>query len=151
MIAVALFVAACGGASDQDVQKAAQDNLAAQGITGVTVAVNDGVATLTGEVADVTVKNRAESAARVEGVTTVTNNITTRPLPQATPEAGDTVLQQRIEENLRKIGCTGATITVQSGVATISGTVPAAQFAECVKVVQESGALKLNNQLQRGN
>jgi hypothetical protein len=33
---------------------------------------------------------------------------------------------------------------------TLTGTVPEAKFAECVKVVNESGAGKLNNQLQKG-
>ncbi|MBA2380304.1 MAG: BON domain-containing protein [Blastocatellia bacterium] len=151
VIAAMFFIAACGGKSDSDVQKAAQDNLAAQGITGVNVAVADGVATLTGEVEDITVKNRAENASRVEGVTTVDNQITARPLPQATPEAGDAVLKQRIEENLRRIGCEGATIEITQGVVTISGTVPDARYAECIKVVQESGALKPINNLQRGS
>ena len=50
-LAVALFLSACGGKSDADLQKAASDKLAADKVAGVTVAVKDGVATLTGEVA----------------------------------------------------------------------------------------------------
>ena len=52
----------CGGKSDADLQKAASDKLAADKVAGVTVSVKDGVATLTGEVGDQTVKAKAEQA-----------------------------------------------------------------------------------------
>ncbi len=51
-VAIALVFSACGGTSDADLQKAVQDKLTADKVTGVTVAVKDGVATLSGEVAD---------------------------------------------------------------------------------------------------
>ena len=148
---VVALMAACGK-SDADVQKAVADKLAADNIQGVTVAVNDGVATLSGEVADITVKNRAAASAKsVEGVKSVTDNTTTRPLPTPQAAPADPMLQGKVDENLKKAGCTGATATVSGGTVTLTGTVPAAKFAECVKVVNESGAGKLNNQLQRGN
>jgi hyperosmotically inducible periplasmic protein len=148
-LAVVAFMAACGK-SDADVQKAVAAKLAADNVTGVTVAVNDGVATLTGEVADITVKNKAENSAKtVEGVKSVVNSTTTRPLPTPAPAPADPMLKGKVEENLRKAGCTGATITIAEGTVTLSGTVPEAKFAECVKVVNESGAGKLNNQLQK--
>jgi len=52
-LAVVAFLAACGK-SDADVQKAVAAKLAADNVTGVAVAVKDGVATLSGEVADIT-------------------------------------------------------------------------------------------------
>lgn len=150
-IAAAALMAACGK-SDADLQKDVAAKLAADNVTGVTVAVNDGVATLTGEVADITVKNRAAASARsVEGVKSVTDNITLRALPTPVPAPADPMLQGKVDENLKKAGCTGATATVAGGTVTLTGTVPAAKYAECVKVVNESGAGKLNNQLQRGN
>jgi len=148
-LAIALFIGACGK-SDADIQKAAADKLAADNVSGVTVAVNDGVATLTGEVADITVKNKAEQSAKVEGVKSVNNNITLRALPTPTPPVADPMLKGKVEESLRKAGCTGATVDISGGTVTLSGTVPDAKFAECIKVVNESGAGKLNNQLQRG-
>ena len=70
-IVAVLFLAACGK-SDADLQKAVAAKLAADGVTGVTATVKDGVATLTGEVADVTVKSKAEASAKsVEGVKSV--------------------------------------------------------------------------------
>ena len=149
-LAVVAFMAACGK-SDGDIQKAVAAKLAADNVTGVTVAVNDGVATLSGEVADITVKNKALASAKsVEGVKSVTDSTTLRPLPTPVPAPADPMLSGKVEENLKKAGCTGATVTVANGTVTLSGTVPEAKFAECVKVVNESGAGKLNNQLQKG-
>jgi osmotically-inducible protein OsmY len=149
-LAVVLIAAACGK-SDADLQKAVADKLAADSITGVTATVNDGVATLTGQVADITVKNKAAASAKsVEGIKSVTDNTTLRPLPTPVPAPADPMLKGKVEENLRKAGCTGATVTIADGTVTLSGTVPEAKFAECVKVVNESGAGKLNNQLQKG-
>lgn len=149
-LAIVLIAAACGK-SDADLQKAVVDKLAADKITGVTVTVNGGVATLTGEVADITVKNKAAASAKsVEGIKSVTDNTTLKPLPTPVPAPADPMLKGKVEENLKKAGCTGATVTIANGTVTLSGTVPEAKFAECVKVVNESGAGKLNNQLQKG-
>lgn len=150
-LAIVVLAAACGK-SDADLQKAVADKLAADNVTGVTATVNDGVATLTGQVADITVKNKAAASARsVEGIKSVTDNTTLRPLPTPVPAPADPMLKGKVEENLRKAGCTGATVTIADGTVTLSGTVPEAKFAECVKVVNESGAGRLNNQLQKGN
>src|ERR1043165_530506 len=88
-LAAAMMLAACGK-SDNDLQKAATDKLAADKVTGVTVAVKDGTATLTGEAADITVKTKAESSVKsVEGIKAVTNSITLKPLPPAPTPMGD--------------------------------------------------------------
>jgi hyperosmotically inducible protein len=150
VLAVAVMLSACGK-SDADLQKAVADKLAADGITGVTVAVNDGVATLTGEVADITVKNRAEASAKVEGIKSVNNQISLRALPTPSPAPADPMLRGKVEQALSKAGCTGVTPEVSGGTVILKGTVPAAKFAECVRVAQESGAMKVENQLQRGN
>jgi hyperosmotically inducible protein len=148
-LALSVFAAACGK-KDADIQKAVQDKLATDGITGVSASVHDGVATLTGEVADITVKNRAETAAKgVDGVKSVTDNITTRPLPTPTPPIADPALTGKVTENLKKAGCTGATVSVENGKVTIKGTVPEAKYAECIQVVNESGVGSIDNQLQK--
>lgn len=151
IIASAVFAAACGK-SDADLQKAVQDKLTADGVAGVTVAVNGGVATLTGEVADITVKNKAgDSAKAVEGIKSVTNNLTTKPLPVATPAAPDQTLTGKANENLKKAGCGTASVTVVDGKATLTGEAPSAKFAECVRIVQEAGITGFDNQLKRGS
>ncbi len=151
-LAVALFLSACGK-SDTDLQKAATDKLAADKITGVTVAVKDGVATLTGEVADAATKSKAELSAKVDGIKSVTNNITIK-LPPPPPPSPDMAIKTGIQDALTKAGCTGATVELNDGVATLNGTVPAAKFAECVKAGQEAGGKlnvkKVENMLQKG-
>lgn len=151
-IAAVLFLAACGK-SDADLQKAVQDKLTADGVSGVTVAVKDGVATLTGEVADVTVKNKAEASAKtVEGIKSVdVANLKMKPLPVATPAAADPALTGKINENLKKSGCTGASATVVGGKVTVMGEVPGAKYAECVQVIMQSGVTGIDNQLKKGS
>ncbi|HMS11089.1 MAG TPA: BON domain-containing protein [Pyrinomonadaceae bacterium] len=150
-IAAAMFLAACGK-SDADLQKAVQDKLTTDGVSGVTVAVNGGVATLTGEVADITVKNKAQaSAGAVEGIKSVTNNLTTKPIPVATPAASDPALTGKITEDLKKAGCTGASVAVVSGKVTVTGEVPSAKYAECVQVIMQSGITGIDNQLKKGS
>ena len=146
-----LLLTACGK-SDADVQKAVAAKLAADNISGVTVAVKDGVATLTGEVADITVKSKAEASAKtVEGVKSVdASGVRPKPLPTPVPAPADPMLKGKVEENLKKAGCTGATVETSGGTLTLSGTVPDAKFAECVKVASESGASKFENKLVRG-
>ena len=149
-LAIALMAGACGK-KDADIQKAVQDKLAADNVTGVTATVKDGVATLSGEVADITVKTKAENSAKtVDGVKSVTNNITLKPLPVATPAMADQALKGTVEEGLKKAGCTGANVTVSNGTVTLTGTVPADKFAQCVMVANQAGATKVENQLVKG-
>lgn len=150
-IVAVLFMSACGK-SDADLQKAVQDKLTADGVSGVTATVKDGVATLTGEVADITVKNKAEASAKaVEGIKSVANNTTTKPLPVATPAAADPALTGKINENLKKAGCTGATASVVNGKVTVTGEVPNAKYAECVQTIMQSGVTGIDNQLKKGS
>jgi len=148
-LAIVLLLGACGK-KDADLQKAAQDKLTADNVTGVTVTVKDGVATLTGQVKDITVKNKADASAKVDGIKSVNSQITLAPPPTPVPPPADPMLKGKVEESLKKAGCTGATVEIANGTVTLSGTVPEAKFAECVKVVNESGAGKLNNMLQKG-
>jgi osmotically-inducible protein OsmY len=148
-LAMTVLAAACGK-KDADIQKAVQDKLTADGVTGVTATVKDGVASLSGEVADVTVKSKAENSAKgVDGVKSVSNNITLKPLPTPTPPIADPALTGKVTENLKKAGCTGANISVQNGKVTLSGTVPADKYTECIQVVNQSGVGSIDNQLQK--
>ncbi len=150
-LAAVLFLSACGK-SDADLQKAATDKLAAENIMGVTVAVNDGNATLTGEVADVTVVSRAETSVKmVEGMKAVTNNLKTKPLPTPVPAAVDPMLKGKLDEALRKAGCTGVTIEAMGGTVTATGTVPGAKYVQCIQIINESGLGKLENKIVKGN
>lgn len=149
-IAAVMFMAACGK-SDADLQKAVQEKLTADKVTGVSIVVNGGVATLSGEVADITVKNKAAaSAGAVEGIKSVTNNVTVKPAPTPVPPPADPALTGKLNEELKKAGCEGITIAVANGTVTATGTVPDAKYVQCVQVINQSGLGKFENKLVRG-
>lgn len=149
LILIALsFALTCGGNSDSDVQKAIQGKLAEKNISGVTVTVKDGVATLEGETEEITVKNMAEaSALTVDGVRSVVNNITVTTRHSGEPSADDERLKAKIEEDLKRAGCIGVTVTVANSKVTIEGIVPNDKYVECLQVVNLSGASGIERNL----
>lgn len=148
-LAVALFLSACGK-SDADLTKAANDKLAADKVTGVTVAVKDGIATLTGEVADATVKSKAEASVKsVEGIKSVTNNCTMKPLPPPPPPSPDKMIEGTVNESLKKKGITGVTVSVSNGEVTLSGTVDKAKVPEVMMAANEAKPKKVINNLNK--
>ena len=144
-----LLLAACGK-SDSDLQKAASDKLSSDSISGVTVAVKDGTATLTGEVKDVTVKTKAEADVKgIEGIKTVNNNLTLIPLaPAPTPMGADKTMEGTINENLKKANVTGVTVSVSNGEVTLSGEIPKADLAKAMQAASSTNPKKVNNQLK---
>ena len=146
-----LLLAACGK-GDADLQKAASDKLTSDKITGVTVAVKDGTATLTGEVKDVTVKTKAEADVKgIDGIKTVNNNLTLIPLaPPPTPvgNGNDKTLQGTVEENLKKANVTGVTVAVVNGEVTLTGEVAKADLAKAMQAASAAHPTKVNNQLK---
>lgn len=150
-VAAALFLAACGGKSDADLKKAVEDKFKADNVAGITVAVKDGVAALTGEAADAAAKNKADTSAKsVEGIKSVdTKGITLKPLPTPVPPVADPTLKAKLDENLKKAGCT-VTVEVKDGTVTATGTVPDAKYGECVQIISQSGLGKLDNKIVKG-
>lgn len=149
-IFIVLLASACGK-SDADVQKAVSARLTADNISGVTVSVSDGVATLTGEVEDSSVLSKAEASAKaVDGVRSVdASGLKIRPV--AAPSADDQELTRTVEENLRKAGCSGARVNVENGIVTITGTVPDDKYAECLLVANVPDAIGFQNMLEQSN
>ncbi len=136
ILAIALFMSACGK-SDADLTKAANDKLAADQITGVTVAVKDGTATLTGEVEDVAAKSKAEvSVKAIEGIKSVdASKVSLKPLP---PVTEDKMIEGLVNESLRKKGITGITVTALNGEITLSGTVDKTKIVEVMMAAKEA-------------
>lgn len=151
MLAAAMVLAACGK-SDADIAKAVNDKLKADGVAGATATVASGVATLTGEVADAAAKKKGEDSAKaVEGVKSVVNSLTLKPVPVATPAAADPALKGKLDEVMKKMGVTGLTIEVVNGKATVKGTVPAAKYVQVVQAINEAGITGWENGLTKGN
>ncbi|MDH3493559.1 MAG: BON domain-containing protein [Acidobacteriota bacterium] len=150
-ISLVLFLGACGGASDTDLQSAADKALKAETTTsGVTVEVKEGVATIKGDVADQAAKAKAEELAKVEGVKNVINEVNVNaPAPMPEASGDDSEVKAKIEEAFKKKGCDGATVEVKDGTATIGGSVKADKFAECVMAVNEAKPKKVENKLEK--
>jgi hyperosmotically inducible periplasmic protein len=146
-IAAMMALSACKGATDADLQKAATDKVANP---AVTVVVKDGVATLTGEVADQAALDKIK-ALKVDGVKEMKMDglkVKPTPAPVATlASADDMTLKTKIEEGFKKAGCTGATVDVKAGVATARGSVPKGKLGPCVMAANEAKPGKLENQL----
>ncbi|MEO7660341.1 MAG: BON domain-containing protein [Pyrinomonadaceae bacterium] len=148
-LAFALFMMACGK-SDADLQKAAADKLTAEKVTGVTVAVKDGVATLTGEVENITVKSKAAASVKtVDGIKSVTDNVTTKPLPTPEPVSADKMLEGTINEALKKKGIEGVIVSVANGEVTLSGKVDKTKVPEVIMAANEAKPSKVINNLNK--
>ena len=143
-LACALFLMACGK-SDADLQKAVSDKLAAD-------KVKDGVATLTGEVADAAVKSKAETVVKgVEGIKSVTNSCTVKPPPPPPPPSPDKIIETGVNEAIKKLNLTGANVTVAvtNGEIILSGEVAKADLVKVMQAANEAkgNATKVTNKL----
>jgi hyperosmotically inducible periplasmic protein len=133
-IAATLAFSACKGTSDADLQKLAAEKT--KDVAGVTVAVKDGVATLTGEVADAAAKAKAEAAAKVEGVKLVDSKLTVKPTPAPIVATTDPNLKGNIEKALQAKGFKDVTVDVTTTPATLRGTVAKGKLAEVMQAAQ---------------
>ena len=140
-LAFALFLSACGGKSDADLQKAAETAAKAKAPTA-TVAVKDGVVTLTGEAATEQAKNDAGTAAKVDGVKSVTNNMTVKPPAPVITATTDAGLKPAIEAALKQKGFTDVTVDTTTTPATIRGTVAKGKIAEVIQTAQAANGGK---------
>ena len=145
-LAMALTMSACWGKSDADLMKAAETAVKAKA-PSVTVAVIDGVATLTAEVADQAAKDAAATAAKVDGVKSVTNNITIKATPTPIPATASNADKTKIEDALKKAGFTTVTVDTTTTPATIRGTVAKGKMADVVKVAQEAAGKPVKNEV----
>ena len=151
-LAIALFMSACGK-SDADLQKAATDKLAADKVVGITVAVKDGVATLTGEAADSAAKAKAETSVKsVEGIKSVDiTKVSVKPAPTPPPPSPDQMIQGTVNEAIKKLNLTGstATATVTNGEVVLTGDVSKADLVKVMQAANEAkgNATKVTNKL----
>jgi osmotically-inducible protein OsmY len=78
-------------------------------------------------------------------------NVVATPVAVATPTpvstSDDTAIKNKTEAALTKAGVTGVTVEVKAGEVTLKGDVPKAKWQDAMKAANESGAKKVNNQL----
>lgn len=129
---------------DTDIQKTVQS----KETTSVTVAVNDGVATLTGEVPDDAAKIHAEEIAKGQkGVKSVINNLTvTMPAVMApVVVAGDDPLMMSVRDAVKDHPTVNA--TVNDGVITLNGTLKKDKLAKLMMALNALHPKKIDNNL----
>ena len=79
------------------------------------------------------------------------NSTVTVATPAATPTpasaSDDTAIKNKTEAALSKANVSGVTVEVKGGEVTLKGDVPRAKWQDAMKAANESGAKKVNNQL----
>ncbi len=140
MLALSVMVACKSGPSDTELKTSVSTAVAAT--PGVMVAVEKGVVTLTGEVADDLAKTGAEAAAKgVEGVKSVVNSLTVKPVV-INPDAALIAAAGAV------VGAyPGVTADVQDGVVTLRGEIKKADLQKLIQAIQALSPKKVENQL----
>ena len=87
--------------------------------------------------------NNTNASRNANAVATATATAT--PTPVTASE--DTAIKNKTEAALSKAGVTGVTVEVKGGEVTLKGDVPKAKWQDAMKAANESGAKKVNNQL----
>ena len=130
---------------DADVQK----NVQAKEATGIMVEVKDGVATLTGEVADDAAKAKAEELAKGEkGVKSVVNNITVATPVVVAPApviAVDDVLTKAVADATKDFPTVKT--EVKDGIVWLSGEIKKADLPKLMMVLNSLKPKKIENKL----
>ncbi|HZT58022.1 MAG TPA: BON domain-containing protein [Pyrinomonadaceae bacterium] len=156
-VAVLLLACALAGCSKGPDDDTLAQNVKAKisadpklGPQAISVTAKDGVVTLSGTVSTDADKSSAESLAKsVDGVKSVTNSLTTKPVINATPPpvSEDTKLKSDVEAALTKYGITGVTVAVAGGEVTLSGDIPRAKLQDAMKAANESHPKKVVNKM----
>ena len=108
------------------IEKALKDNPAA---SGVMVMVNEGVATLSGEVADDAAKVAIATAVQgIKGVKSVVNNTTVPPPPAPVAITADDPLTAAVKDAVKDLPT--VTAAVADGVITLSGSIEKAKWTK---------------------
>ena len=114
--------------------------------SGVTVMVNEGVATLTGEVKDEATKAAIEASAKsAKGVKSVVNNLTVAPPPAPVVVAADDPLTTGVKDATKDLPT--VTATVADGVVTLTGSIEKAKLTTLMQTLNSLKPKKIDNKL----
>ena len=87
------------------------------------------------------------NAAHNANTNTATTTATATATPTPVSASEDTAIKNKTEAALSKAGVSGVTVEVKEGVVTLKGDVPKAKWQDAMKAANESGAKRVNNQL----
>lgn len=131
---------------DADIQKNVATAIGAY--PGVQVTVTDGVASLSGEVADEATRAAAEAAAKgVKGVKSVTSNLTVTPPPAPVVINPDTTLQETANSAISALSLPKVQAAVQDGVITLTGEIKKSELQGLMMKINELKPKKIENKL----
>ena len=134
---------------DSEVQSKITEKFAATPeLAGATATVDNGVATITGELADEAARTEAENAAKeVKGVKSVVNNTTVMapPPPPMAPPVSDTGLEQGVMDATKDFPT--VTATVNNGEITLTGTLERSKLPTLMQSLNALNPGKINNEL----
>lgn len=134
---------------DADIQASISNNLrdnAATNAGTVSVSVNDGVVTLTGDCPDTFCKTAAEHAANeVEGVKQVVNNIAVTPMQAPVEITADEPLKAAVNDVIKDYS--GVRATVNDGVVTLEGSMQRSDLQNLMMQLNNLHPRKIENNL----
>lgn len=137
--AMSLAIVSCGP-KDSDVKAKIESVITDP---GVTVAVEDGVVTLSGTVADEEAKMALETKAKgAKGVNSVVNNVT---VVAPVEVAADPALEQAVKDAIKDVPTVEFTIT--DGEVSLTGTATQEQKRTIQQAVSAANPKKINNNI----
>lgn len=134
--------------SDSEIAESVKAKISAVAPT-ISSTVQEGVVTLSGEVADDATKAAAEAALTgIKGVKSVVNNLTVPPPPPPPVVINpDDVLRNSIDSAFKAKGITGITASVSGSVVTLTGNVKKADLQKVMQAANEIKPKKVVNQM----
>lgn len=139
-ITITFAVAACGP-KDADIKAAATQALSS--VPGATVDVANGVATISGQVADSAARTSAEAAVKgIKGVKSVVNNATVKPPPPVVISADDS-LKTNVAAALKDYPT--LTADVKDGVVTLTGEIQRSALPKVMQALSSLHPKKIDN------
>ncbi len=135
-------VASCNNQrSNEEIQQAINDSLQTTGtMKNINASVADGKVTLTGTCeGDDCVTQAEDKIKNIDGVTSVTNNVT------MTPQNTDYTLRTKVQNIITKYA--GVQADVANGVVVLRGTVNRSQLQSLMSELNSLQASKIDNQL----
>ncbi|WP_460687493.1 BON domain-containing protein [Niabella aquatica] len=135
----------CKGKSDAELKTAAEAAIQANpDLSGATVEVKDGVATISGEVKDPAAQAAAETAVKeVKGIKSVMNQTTVAPLPPPVAITPDDSLTTAVKDAVKDHPTVSATVT--DGVVTLTGEIAKSDLKTLMQKVQATKPKKVES------
>lgn len=146
LLATALFFTGCAP-KDADIKSSIESKLKTNSATaGTLVMVNDGVATLSGEVSTDNARAESEKTAKdTKGVKSVINNITVTPPAAPVVISPDEPLRQGVVDATKDHPT--VTATVMNGVITLNGEIKKAALPKLMMTLNSLRPTRIENNL----